>query len=328
MGLRRLTAEHAARTSVVLVGLGLPLVLTGAWWSARSSESTVTLRARVARDGGWLPAVVRAEVGVPLRLRLISDDVVHGFAIGRSAAPPIDLPPGQVVETTLEFSEPGTYTYYCTRWCGPDHWRMRGVIEVAGGDPGAATVEPPLYQTLGIDIDAPHSSDVVPQARPSARRGLALGVTLPAGNRTRQAFISKPPAETWAALRRSESTVGLSDAQVWDLVASLWRSTTTSEALKQGGELFAANCAACHGLDGTGRGVFAGRPADEESLAQAESPADFTDPARMLGASTALLQGKILRGGMGTGMPYWGPIFTEAQTWALADYLWTFQFEE
>jgi hypothetical protein len=34
-----------------------------------------------------------------------------------------------------------------------------------------------------------------------------------------------------------------------------------------------------------------------------QTPADFTDPARMLGASPALLEGKILRGGMGTGMP-------------------------
>ena len=54
-------------------------------------------------------------------------------------------------------------------------------------------------------------------------------------------------------------------------------------------------------------------------------PADFTDPVRSLGASPALLQGKIVRGGMGTGMPYWGPIFTEAQTWALVAYLQTFQ---
>jgi len=39
------------------------------------------------------------------------------------------------------------------------------------------------------------------------------------------------------------------------------------------------------------------------------------------------MQGKIIRGGMGTGMPYWGPIFTEAQTWALVDYLWSFTFD-
>ena len=31
----------------------------------------------------------------------------------------------------------------------------------------------------------------------------------------------------------------------------------------------------------------------------------------MLGASDAILEGKIIRGGMGTGMPYWGPIFTD-----------------
>ncbi len=58
-----------------------------------------------------------------------------------------------------------------------------------------------------------------------------------------------------------------------------------------------------------------------------KSPVNFTDSSQMLGASPALLQGKIIRGGMGTGMPYWGPIFTEEQTWALVDYLWTFQFE-
>jgi hypothetical protein len=65
-----------------------------------------------------------------------------------------------------------------------------------------------------------------------------------------------------------------------------------------------------------------------DSANHAATPADFTDRSTMLGASSALLQGKILRGGMGTGMPYWGPILTEAQMWALTDFLWTFQFEE
>ncbi len=57
-----------------------------------------------------------------------------------------------------------------------------------------------------------------------------------------------------------------------------------------------------------------------------QQPANFTDPAKMLSASPAHLQGKILRGGMGTGMPSWGAIFTEDQTWALVAYLSTFQF--
>ncbi len=58
-----------------------------------------------------------------------------------------------------------------------------------------------------------------------------------------------------------------------------------------------------------------------------QRPADFTNAQAMMAASPALLQGKIIRGGMGTGMPYWGPIFTEAQTWSLVGYLWAFQFE-
>jgi heme/copper-type cytochrome/quinol oxidase subunit 2 len=44
-------------------------------------------------------------------LRLIADDVLHGFAVGRRDDPSVDMPPGQVVETTLIFDEPGTYTY-------------------------------------------------------------------------------------------------------------------------------------------------------------------------------------------------------------------------
>ena len=57
------------------------------------------------------------------------------------------------------------------------------------------------------------------------------------------------------------------------------------------------------------------------------APSDFTDAEHLLGASPAVLHGKIVRGGMGTGMPYWGPIFTDQQVWDLVAYLWTFQFD-
>lgn len=328
VGLRRLTGEHLARSALALVVLVIPVAFVGAWGLAKAAPSPTTVHARLSEDGGWLPGSLRGSVGTPLRLRLVSDDVVHGFAIGKSNSPALDLPPGEVVDTTLMFSEPGTYTFYCTRWCGPTHWRMRGVIEVTGGRSTASVAPEPLYLALGIDIDAEHPAAFIPDVPPSAARGESLGVELPDGFRTRQAFLRSSPSEIWQALRRDPSTAGLSDPRVWDLVAYLWWSTTSPESLSEGQQLYTRNCAACHGVKGGGNGVMASPAAPQhEPATHMASPADFTDRSTMLGASSALLQGKILRGGMGTGMPYWGPILTEAQTWAVTDYLWTFQFE-
>lgn len=133
------------------------------------------------------------------------------------------------------------------------------------------------------------------------------------------------------------ASTSLTESQRWDVVASIWQSNTTPVSLANGKQLYAQNCAACHGENGAGDGVFA------DDLAQAgeasmqtmtgaddmlmQSPVDFTDQQRMLGASPALLQGKILRGGMGTGMPMWGSIFTEEQIWDLIAYLYSLQFE-
>jgi mono/diheme cytochrome c family protein len=132
-------------------------------------------------------------------------------------------------------------------------------------------------------------------------------------------------------------TTRLSDPEKWDVVAYIWQSNTTSEALPNGKELYAQNCAACHGENGGGNGVFADdlAAAGEASMQSMngdmnmamQNPADLSDPRRMLGASPALLQGKILRGGMGTGMPMWGSIFTQKQMWDLVAYLYSFQFE-
>jgi mono/diheme cytochrome c family protein/plastocyanin len=322
-----MNAERAARLFVIGIVAGVALAPFAARWI--QSRHTVELHARIAEAGGWTPGDLTATVGKPLHLRLTSDDVMHGFAVGQRAWPEVEVLPGQTTDLTLTFDRPGTYTFYCTRWCGLNHWRMRGTIEVRGPTTELATVTPPMYVALGLDIDAPHPAVVIPEHRPSAVRGAVLGVTLLPAYLALDYVRARSPAETWLSLRTqmpSQST----DAEGWDLVAFVWQSNTTRKALAEGQALYAANCAACHGETGAGNGVAAAaltQPAKSEMGRDTTAPANFTDAASMLGASPALLQGKIIRGGMGTGMPYWGPIFTEAQTWALVDYLWTFQFE-
>lgn len=309
---------------VAIVGaVGVPLFL---WMN------TPLIHARVAEDGGWNPDILQADVGEPLHLKLTSDDVVHGFAIGQMDMQSVDVLPGKVTDITLTFDKPGIYTIFCTRWCGLNHWRMRGTIEVSGSSADPEPTSAPLYVTLDLDIDAPHDAPAVPNARPSAINGQQFAAVLSV-DRSVDYYRAKSPYQVFEEL----SSTSLTEPQRWDVVASIWESNTTAERLTNGQKLYSQNCAACHGENGAGDGVFADdlAAAGESSMQtmtgaddmMMQTPVDFTNPVRMLGASPALLQGKILRGGMGTGMPSWGPIFTEAQIWDLIAYIYSFQFE-
>ena len=320
-------AERLALLFVLLLVIGVPLAAV----LARSNSDTIEIHAQMADNGGWTPSNLTAQVGQPLHLRLTSDDVMHGFAVGQSDAPALDVLPGQWTTTTLLFNQPGKYTFYCTRWCGPNHWRMRGTIEVTGAATETITTTPPSYVTLNLDLDAPHPSDVVPGEKPSAARGVPLGMIL---DRMASPDRTQSPAQVWHQLRSSSVTQNLSDTQVWDLVALTWRSNTTPERLAAGQKLYAQNCAACHGETGKGDGVIAPSlkktpmPGMTMTGHETVAPINFTDAKNLLGASDAILEGKIIRGGMGTGMPYWGPIFTAEQIQDIVDYLWTFQFDQ
>ena len=310
-------------TAGIFLAVGVPLF----FWSR-----TPLIHAHVAEDGGWSPDVIKANVNEPLNLKLTSDDVVHGFAVGQMDMQSVDVLPGKVTDITLTFDKPGIYTFFCTRWCGLNHWRMRGTIEVSGSFSDPEPVSVPLYVTLDLDIDAPHESPSIPGSQPSAINGQQLTANLPIDLST-DYYRAYSPYQVFEELNNP----ALTESQRWDVVAYIWQSNTTPESLANGQQLYAQNCAACHGENGAGDGVFADdlvasgeasmQTMDGADNMMMQSPVDFTNSTRMLGASPALLQGKILRGGMGTGMPMWGSIFTEEQIWDLIAYLYSFQFE-
>jgi len=81
----------------ILLAVGAPLFL----WTR-----TPLIHARMAEDGGWNPDVIQAEVGKPLHLKITSDDVVHGFAVGQMDMQSVDILPGKVTDITLNFDKP------------------------------------------------------------------------------------------------------------------------------------------------------------------------------------------------------------------------------
>jgi high-affinity iron transporter len=87
---------------------------------------------------------------------------------------------------------------------------------------------------------------------------------------------------------------------------------TSPEARAAGGELFAANCAICHGTSGDGRGL--------RREGMNPPPANLTLLARPDETSGSRIYKVIHDGVRGTAMPAW-PTLSERQIWDLVAYI-------
>ena len=189
--------------------------------------------------------------------------------------------------------------------------------------------EVPLYQQLGIDIDAMrHAAQATPAPRPSIGAGAELNAALPPDLADPARRRTRTPAGAFLTLRADPANAALSDDDVWSLVAWAWLKDVKPVALARGQTLYARDCAACHGPDGRGKGPAGVNLPGMAKMdpAMPKGPSDFTGAGAMLAASDALLQGKLLRGGMGTGMPEFGSLYSDEEQWAMIAYLRTFLF--
>jgi cytochrome c oxidase subunit 2 len=68
-------------------------------------------------------------VGRPVRLTLISQDVIHDFAIPAFRIKQ-DVLPGRYTTTWFEATKPGEYHIFCDQYCGTNHSAMIGTVVV------------------------------------------------------------------------------------------------------------------------------------------------------------------------------------------------------
>ena len=68
-------------------------------------------------------------VGVPVRLVMTSQDVIHDFFVPAFRMKQ-DVLPGRYVETWFEATKVGTFHLFCAEYCGTDHARMGGGVVV------------------------------------------------------------------------------------------------------------------------------------------------------------------------------------------------------
>ncbi len=326
--------ELLATTVVIAVLVMFPALLF-AYQGLRTHSPgvhVILLKASSPNNGDWQPKNITVKLGERVRLRLEATDVVHGLTIPDLGIEVNEILPGHVQEVEFVADKAGRFAFACTRWCSADHWRMRGVIEVVdpaqAGDLTKAPANAPLFQRMNIDIDALHPAANVPQSAPSAARGAVSGITPPPELSDINYLRTHSPSDVYGRLRADAGYAALSDDDLWDLVAFSWLRTVGQASLTRGQKLFGRDCAACHGEKGKGDGTAGVNLPGLTKMdpERKKGPADFTDAATMLGASEVLLQGKILRGGMGTGMPEWGSLYTEQDMWDVISYLRSFVF--
>ena len=83
------------------------------------------------------PSEVRTTVGTALRIRLTSDDTMHGFRIvGANVNTVIPKRNRGTSVVTFKPEKAGRYTFECSRLCGAGHSFMRGVIVVSEPESG------------------------------------------------------------------------------------------------------------------------------------------------------------------------------------------------
>jgi cytochrome c oxidase subunit II len=72
---------------------------------------------------------IRVPVGAPVLIQLSAVDVIHSmyfpnFRVKRDAVP------GEITELTFEARTPGEFEIACAQHCGPNHYKMRGILTV------------------------------------------------------------------------------------------------------------------------------------------------------------------------------------------------------
>ncbi len=72
---------------------------------------------------------VRVPVGAPVLMQLTSTDVIHSLYLPNFRVKQ-DAIPGNVGRLTFEGRVPGEYEIACAQHCGPNHYKMRGILTV------------------------------------------------------------------------------------------------------------------------------------------------------------------------------------------------------
>lgn len=96
--------------------------------TAAEPDGSVTVRL-IAEQYAFVPDCARVPADTPVKFRLTSPDVIHGFLLPATNVNTMVVP-GFVAEVRTRFSRPGTYRMPCNEFCGYGHHGMGARVSV------------------------------------------------------------------------------------------------------------------------------------------------------------------------------------------------------
>jgi cytochrome c oxidase subunit 2 len=123
------------RTAVLLPAL-VVAALSGRASAGQNSQESPRVIHVVAERFTFTPARITVEEGTSVEVRLTSEDTAHGFRLIGPGDIDVEIPKrgrGDV-RVRFEATEPGDYTFECSRVCGAGHGFMRGTMRVLARD--------------------------------------------------------------------------------------------------------------------------------------------------------------------------------------------------
>jgi cytochrome c oxidase subunit II len=100
--------------------------------TAIEPDGSATVRL-IAQQYDFVPNCVLVPAGTPVKFRLTSADVVHGFLLPNTNVNTMVVP-GFVAEVRTSFARPGEYAMPCHEFCGLGHHAMWTRVSVVAKD--------------------------------------------------------------------------------------------------------------------------------------------------------------------------------------------------
>ena len=118
---------------IIILNQKKPAIKQELTTTTTTTTSTTTIPVKeftmTAKKWAFDPSVITVKQGDKVRLKIVSSDVTHGFALTEFNVK-VDLVPGK--EETVEFiaDKKGEFTFFCSVVCGEGHLDMKGNLVV------------------------------------------------------------------------------------------------------------------------------------------------------------------------------------------------------